>query len=80
MNGAQDGVLSRILERRCDAHNSWAIKREVEGGRGGGSHDMCVHHIPALSNLKFISCVAGFKCGRMNRWSSTASSAPNRTA
>lgn len=33
--GAQDGVLSRVLERRCDVHNSRAIKHDEEGGGGG---------------------------------------------
>lgn len=36
MNGAQDGVHSRVLERRCDVHNSQAIKHEGEGMGGGG--------------------------------------------
>ena len=47
--GAQDGVLSRVLERRCDVHNSRAIKHEEEGEGGGGRA-----RIPVVINLQLV--------------------------
>ncbi len=51
---SQDGVHSRVLERRCDVHNSLAIKHAGDGGRDGGEGEEGVQHIPVLINLQLV--------------------------
>lgn len=51
MNRAQDGVHSRVLERRCDVHNSQAIKHEDGGGCSEGGAQI---GLPVLINLLLV--------------------------